>query len=238
MSIARSGPGCGGTNPCRIDRPARAGMPTFIRDRSSLRATRMTTGTSRTTPTSKNSGIPRMKAISAIIQGSRRGLTPPINRSTIVSDPPESWSNLPIIAPSAMSRPTDPVVLPRPLVKLVTMSAGCTPATPPMTAAPMIRARKGWNLAQLMSSTTAAIPANAASSNWVLPASVSLGGASAKGRATDQALVKVAVRLMRGDLPRYRLGRRGRARSCSARGPGVGCPRRTRRCCRARAPWP
>ena len=48
----------------------------------------------------EQSGIPRMKAISAIIQGSRRGLTPPINRSTIVSDPPESRSNLPIIAPA------------------------------------------------------------------------------------------------------------------------------------------
>src|SRR6476619_7652007 len=49
--IAVSGPGCGGTNPCSTERPASAGMPTFISDRPVRWATRTTTGTSSTTPT-------------------------------------------------------------------------------------------------------------------------------------------------------------------------------------------
>ena len=38
--IAATGPGCGGTNPCIADRPARAGIPTAISDSCDRRATR------------------------------------------------------------------------------------------------------------------------------------------------------------------------------------------------------
>ena len=38
--IAVSGPGCGGTNPCIAESPARAGIPTVIRDSCERRATR------------------------------------------------------------------------------------------------------------------------------------------------------------------------------------------------------
>ena len=71
--IAVSGPGCGGTSPCSTESPARAGMPTFISDTPVRRDTMITTGTSSTTPTSKNSGRPRIAAIAAIIQGSPPG---------------------------------------------------------------------------------------------------------------------------------------------------------------------
>ena len=149
-SIATSGPGWGGTRPCRIDRPARAGIPTRMIGMSRRRATRITTGTSRTTPTSKNSGSPSIAAIRAIAQGSPAGPTRPMIVSTIVSLPPESASSLPTIAPSAINRPTDPTVAPNPRVKLLTMSRGATPATAPITAVPSISARNGWNFARVI----------------------------------------------------------------------------------------
>ena len=108
--MAVSGPGCGGTSPCSTDRPASAGMPTFISDRPVLRATRMTTGTSSTTPTSKNSGRPRMAAMAAIIHGRPPGPTRPTSVETMRFAPPESSSILPIMAPRAMSTPTAPAV--------------------------------------------------------------------------------------------------------------------------------
>ena len=38
--MAVTGPGCGGTKPCIADRPARAGMPTVIRETWARRETR------------------------------------------------------------------------------------------------------------------------------------------------------------------------------------------------------
>ena len=142
-SMATSGPGWGGTRPWRMDRPASAGMPTRIKGTSVRRATRMTTGTRSTTPTSKKRGSPRMAAMRAIAHGSPRAPTLPMMVSTIVSAPPESASSAPIIAPRPISRPTAPTVPPKPVVKLVTMSSGATPATIPITAVPSISARKG-----------------------------------------------------------------------------------------------
>ncbi len=40
VSIATSGPGCGGTRPCIADRPARVGMPIVITESCARRATR------------------------------------------------------------------------------------------------------------------------------------------------------------------------------------------------------
>ena len=168
--IAVSGPGCGGTRPCSTDSPASAGMPTFISDSPVRWATRMTTGTSSTTPTSKNSGSPRMAAMAAIIHGSPPGPTRPTIVATMRLAPPESSSSLPIIAPSAMRMPTAPAVAPNPATKLLTVSPGGIVATAPSTAEPSIRARNGCTLPQVMSTTTARMPRMQAATSCAFPA--------------------------------------------------------------------
>ena len=194
--MATSGPGWGGTRPCRMDRPAKAGMPTRIKGTSVRRATRMTTGTSSTTPTSKNRGSPRMAAINAIAQGSPRLPTLPMMVSTMVSAPPESASSAPNIAPRPISRPTAPTVPPNPVVKLVMMSSGATPATIPMTAVPSIRARNGCIFTHTISTTTAAMPKTAASTIWALPASVSFGGSSTNGSRCGRPVIVAVIRAL------------------------------------------
>ncbi len=178
-SMAVTGPGCGGIRPCRIDRPASAGMPIFISDTPVRRPTSTMIGTRITTPISKNIGSPMIAAISAIAQGSVFGPTRSTIRSTISLAPPESASSFPSIAPRAISRPTLPKVLPRPSVKLVTTSSGATAATTPSTAVPRISAMNGWNFAQTISTTTAAMPSSAAAMSWPLPALLSGWSAAA-----------------------------------------------------------
>jgi hypothetical protein len=176
-AIATSGPGCGGTRPCRTDRPASAGMPILISGTSLRRETSSTIGTSRTTPTSKNSGMPMSAATPAMAQGRPRPDTRSTTVPTIRSAPPESASSPPIMAPRAMSSPTLPTVVPTPVVKLVIVLSGASPATLPSTAEPRIRARNGCTLSQVISRTTVAMPSSAASVSWVCPAAVA-GAAS------------------------------------------------------------
>ncbi len=172
LSIATSGPGCGGTSPCRTERPASAGIPIRSNPTSVRRATSSTIGTSSTTPISKNSGSPTSAATPAIAHGSAEPETPLTIRWTIPSAPPDSVSSAPIIEPSAISTPTLPTVLPSPVVNDVTILAGSAPATRPRVAVPRISARNGWNFAHAISSTTTAMPSTAATTSWVVPASV------------------------------------------------------------------
>ncbi len=156
-------------------------MPIFISDTPVRRDTMITTGTSSTTPTSKNSGRPRIAAIAAIIQGSPLGPTLPTSVPTIRLAPPESSRIFPIIAPSAIRTPTAPVVDPKPVTKLVTMSPGGIVATAPSTAEPSMRDRNGCTFAQVMSRTTARMPRTHAATSWPLPAAAT--GASARWTA-------------------------------------------------------
>jgi hypothetical protein len=87
--------------------------------------------------------------------------------STIRSAPPDSASRPPIMAPSAMSSPTPPTVVPTPPVKLVIVFSTLNPATMPITAAPSTSGRNGWTFAHVMSSTTTAMPSRAARIRWV-----------------------------------------------------------------------
>ncbi len=137
-------------------------MPTFIRDSPVRCATSTTTGTRSTTPTSKNSGRPRIAAIAAITHGSPPGPTRPTMVATMRLAPPESSSSLPIIAPRAIRMPTAPAVEPNPATKLLTVSPGGMVATTPSTAEPSIRARNGCTLPQVISRTTARMPSTQA----------------------------------------------------------------------------
>ena len=94
-------------------------------------------------PTSKKSGMPTTKAMSAMAQGSPGPEVLSRIVSTIWSAPPESMRSLPIMAPKAMSVPTPPIVEPRPAVKAVKVSASGIPAARARTAEPRVRARKG-----------------------------------------------------------------------------------------------
>jgi hypothetical protein len=219
--MAVSGPGCGGTRPCSTDSPASAGMPTFMSDSPVRCATRMTTGTSRTTPTSKNSGRPRIAAIAAMTHGRPPGPTRPTMDATMRLAPPESSRSLPIIAPRAMRMPTAPAVVPNPVTKLFTVSPGGIVATAPSTAEPSMRARKGWTLAHVMSTTTARMPSTHASTSCALPAYTG-GGSSAKGSAVA-AVADHAAGSARSDIRRAPFG--VRARRVPGPGPGPHCPR-------------
>ena len=133
--IAATGPGCGGTRPCSTDSPASAGMPIRSTGVPARRETSSTTGTSRTTPISKNSGKPIRAANPAIAQGSRCSDTLSVIVSTILAAPPDSVSRPPIMAPRATSRPTEPVVAPTPVVKLpVSVPARPSPRSRPSSS--------------------------------------------------------------------------------------------------------
>ena len=169
-AIAVCGPGCGGTSPWSTERPARAGIPIRISVELVRRATRMTTGTRITTPTSKNSGRPMIAAMRAIPQGSLLPESRSVIRLTMMSAPPESASSLPSIAPSAMRIPTAPAVLPNPLMKLVNAAVGAIHATAASAAEPRISARNGCIFSQLISTTMTAIPTRQARTSWPFPA--------------------------------------------------------------------
>ena len=80
-------------------------MPSSIAGPFARRTASMTTGSSSTSPISKNRGMPTMPAISAIFHGSVAG-RPRSRVLTTLSAPPESASSLPSIAPRAISTPT------------------------------------------------------------------------------------------------------------------------------------
>ena len=164
-SMAATGPGCGGTSAWSTERPASAGMPTSSTGCLARRATERTTGMRRTTPISKNIGRPMMAATSAIIHGRAAAFTPKTSLSTMALPPPESASSWPTMAPSATSRPTEPTVVPNPVVKLFTAASPGTHATSASAALPRMSARNGCSLAAVMPRTTTAMPASAASAS-------------------------------------------------------------------------
>ena len=176
-AIAVCGPGCGGTSPWRTERPARAGIRIRINVELVRLATRMTTGTRITTPTSKNNGSPMMAAMRAMPHGSMLPESRSVIRLTMLSAPPESARILPSIAPRAMRMPTAPAVLPNPLVKLVSAAVGAIHATAASAAEPRISARNGCIFNQLISTTMTVIPTRHARTSWPLPA-VLIGSAS------------------------------------------------------------
>ncbi len=166
FAIATSGPGCGGTKPCRTDRPARAGIARYIAGSLDRRIVSMMTGISSTRPISKNIGMPMMKAISAIRHG-KPWRAPVRILSTISSAPPESASSLPSIAPRTISTPTPPSTSPTPFSNERATLPSPMPDPIPTNRDPMVRARKPCTFAATISSTTMAIPIAATTRVWV-----------------------------------------------------------------------
>ena len=177
---ATSGPGCGGTNPCMAERPARVGIAMRIRDNPDRRATRMMTGINRTRPISKNIGRPMTAPTRAMVHGSALVLERPTSVSTIRSAPPESARSLPNIAPKPIRIPTLPMVDPKPVANAATDSAEPRPAARPTPTAPMDSARKGCRSSQVISAMMTATPATAAMINR---ASLPAGTTSAASNA-------------------------------------------------------
>ena len=132
-------------------------MPIFSRFTRLRWLTSTITGTSRTTPTSKNSGRPISAATPAIAHGSALGATRPTTPSTMRSAPPVSASNPPIMAPRAISSPTLPTVAPTPALKLSMVLVTPSPATRPRAAVPKMSARNGCTFSQLISTMTTAM---------------------------------------------------------------------------------
>lgn len=204
-SIAASGPGWGGTNPCMAESPANAGMPREMIDRSARLATRKMTGIRSTRPISKNIGNPMIAPIAAIDHGSMRGLDRPTIVSTIRSAPPESARSLPNIAPRAISTPTPFTVSPTPVLKLPTTSSMLRPAMAPTVSEPRISARNGCSLKNVISTTSTTIPTSAAVMSTPVPATASTGSGA--------AAVMSVLAIMRCPPQMARRGRRTRPRS-------------------------
>ena len=166
-------------------------------------------GTSSTRPISKNIGSPIRAPTRAIAQGSVRALDRSTIVSTISAAPPESASSLPNIAPSAMSTPTEATVAPTPAEKLSTVLDSSAPATAPVRIEPMVRARNGCTLSQVISTTITAMPISAAATSWPPLASVigsavrnavftrASGGGEGRDEVVDDLLDRVGQ--VRGD---------------------------------------
>ena len=106
----------------------------------------------------------------AIAHGSIRGEACPTMVSTISSAPPESASSLANIAPRAIKIPTLAAVDPNPLENEASTSLMFSPAAMPTVSAPKIRARNGCSLTIVISTTIRAMPASAARTNCMPPA--------------------------------------------------------------------
>ncbi len=197
--IAISGPGCGGTSPCRTERPASAGIAmrmSFIPDRC---VTSTITGSNSTSPISKNMGRPMMTATRVIIQTSLFPLAFAIRVSTTRLAPPESASNLPSIAPSAIRSPTSFRTPPTPSSKLVMTFPSSTPDARPTKAEPRTRARNGWSFNLAMSTTISAMP-NAATTSSCVSCPVHACASAATRSATAPAIMRRSI------LRRHRSG--------------------------------
>ena len=68
MPMAATGPGCGGTSPCTTESPAASGNPSRSSGVFVSRARVKTMGTSSTSPTAKNTGMPTMNAMNITAQ--------------------------------------------------------------------------------------------------------------------------------------------------------------------------
>ena len=167
--MAVSGPGCGGTNACRVDRPARAGMPSSTTGALARRAAKSTTGMRMTTPTSKNIGMPTMNAISAMAHGRRCNGVLDMMVSTMVSAPPDLNRIVPMIEPNAISRPTLAMVEPTPDVKLSNALSYSTPAHTVIANEPASRERNGCTLHTAIRRTMMAMPMIAAAIRFMNP---------------------------------------------------------------------
>ena len=189
--IAASGPGCGGTNPCSTESPASVGIAIFISGCPDRWATSRMIGTSSTRPISKNIGSPIRAPTSAIAHGRVRALERSTMVSTISDAPPESASSLPNIAPSAMSTPTEATVAPTPVEKLSTALDSSAPATAPVMIEPIVSARNGCTLSQVISTTMTAMPISAAAISW--PPLASLIGSTVRN-----AVITGCLRWVRG----------------------------------------
>ncbi|MNI02195.1 hypothetical protein D3C73_550610 [compost metagenome] len=121
---------------------------------SSLRATLKISGSNTTSPTSKNIGMPMMKAAPAMAQGSMRVDVLVMMRLAMLSVTPPAARMRPSMAPSATTRPTAPSVWPAPAsIDLISFSPGM-PVTRPTPMEVMISARSGWSRMRDTISTT------------------------------------------------------------------------------------
>ena len=98
-------------------------MPTNTIDVPVRFATVNAIGTSSTNPTSKNTGMPTMNAMTAIAQCTRRSPNAAITVCAMRSAPPDSAIILPSIVPSATTSAMWPSVLPTPVSNALTIAA-------------------------------------------------------------------------------------------------------------------
>ena len=106
--------GCGGSIPCTTESPATSGMPILMSDSPVRRAIVNTSGTSRTNPTWKKTGIPTMKATTMMAQWTRRSPKRSMRVVAMREAAPDSAIILPSIVPSPSTIAIKPSTLPTP----------------------------------------------------------------------------------------------------------------------------
>ena len=156
-------PGCGGTNPCSTESPARAGMPTPApaagcggppaarSGRAGRRRPRRTAGCRSARPPRPS---PTAGASGHLVDD---GVHHPVGATGV--RPADRRSSRPARSAARRCRRSSR----RPVVKLVMVSRAPIPATTPSTSEPRISERNGCTFSQVISTTTTAMPSSAAS---------------------------------------------------------------------------
>ena len=135
--------GWGGSIPCTTERPATSEIPIFTSDIPVRRAIVNTSGTSRTNPTWKNTGMPTMKATNMIAQCTRRSPKRSMSVVAMRFAAPDSAMIFPSIVPSPTTMAMNPSTLPTPVWKDWTARPGGIPATRPIASETTTRAMNG-----------------------------------------------------------------------------------------------
>lgn len=112
---ATTGPGCGGRNACTIDRPASSGIANNTIDLPVRFVTTYTSGANTKMPTSKNTGMPKMRPERPIANGARFSPNSRNNRPVSTSAPPDDSSTAPISVPRPMINAIWPRMPPKPI---------------------------------------------------------------------------------------------------------------------------
>ena len=154
---AMSAAGCGGTSPCTTLSPATIGIPTSTMFVPVRFATVKAMGTSSTNPTSKNTGMPTMNAMTAIAQWTRRSPNAAITVCAIRSAPPDSAIILPSIVPSATTSAMWPSVFPTPVSNALTMPPIGMPTLTPSASETTTSVTNGLSLYRAIRTTSATI---------------------------------------------------------------------------------
>lgn len=176
--MAATGPGCGGRNAWVMDRPASSGIAYSRIDLPERLAAAYTIGARTKMPTSKKTGIPKIRPVRPMASGARFSPKRFSSRVLNTSAPPETSRIAPSIVPRPMMIATWPRMPPMPDSMTETAADFCTvpkssvterPAPRPTAMETASRATNGCSLTLMIRKRRSAIPRTATVSRPAVP---------------------------------------------------------------------